>query len=104
MRRSKMGVWRVLALVALAVLVQAQLASTVVDASSGGRDNAACRQSCNSEKALCGNQCAIDCGALYPAGSADYSACNSACNQACSDESQTCKSKCGPHVVSPGEP
>ncbi|HXI04077.1 MAG TPA: hypothetical protein VNI57_12950 [Candidatus Saccharimonadales bacterium] len=104
MRRSKMGVWRVLALAALAVLLQAQLASTVVDASSNGRSNAQCRQACNDIKAECGDQCAITCGSLYPPGSTDYSICNSACSQACADDSQACKSKCGPHEVSPGEP
>ncbi len=100
---TQKNVWRVLALLAAAVLIQASTGVTLVQAD---RDQAACVQACNAIRDICKNVCSDDCAALYPTTSTEYSVCNSACRQGCSDDSQECKAKCNIRKNPPhnGEP
>ncbi|HXI03740.1 MAG TPA: hypothetical protein VNI57_11245 [Candidatus Saccharimonadales bacterium] len=104
MLRARISTWKILAAVALAVLVQSQLASTVVSAGQG-RDLHACVQTCNDLKAECGDACQNDCGVLFARGTTEFNDCVTACSNTCSDEMQLCKAKCNPQKTpSPNEP
>jgi hypothetical protein len=93
MLRSRIGVWKLLALVAVVLLIQAHTASSVMVASTQGRDMAACVQACNVIRDACVLSCGVDCALLYPPG-LDYDVCWDECNVDCQEEKQTCKAKC----------
>lgn len=100
---TQKNVWRALALLAAAVLIQASTGVTLVQAD---RDSAACVQACNAVRELCKTACSADCAALYPVPSPEFDACNAACRQACAADSQECKAKCNirknpPHTPEP---
>ena len=90
MRISRKGVLRVIGLLTLAVLVQAQAPGLLVEAS---RDQADCVQACNNVRDLCRVECGVDCSALFPPGTA-RDTCIESCRKVCLDEMQECKAKC----------
>jgi hypothetical protein len=94
MLRSKIGVWRLLALVAVVILIQAHAASNVSVASSQGRDQAECVQACNLIEDACKGTVQDDCLLSYTPGTPEYDACNSAGVEICKDAKQVCKAKC----------
>jgi hypothetical protein len=99
-------VWRLLALVAVVILIQAHAASTVVNAGPG-RDQSACVNACNVVRDACDATCESDCAILAPPiGSDAYNNCVSKCGLDCVGEMQYCKAKCNINrdVPSPTEP
>jgi hypothetical protein len=97
--------WRVLAILAVMVLIQTHLASTVARGAGQGRDLSGCVQTCNTFEGTCKDDCQVDCAALWPVPSPEFDACNSACVQVCGDVKKDCKAKCNvhgrPHPVEP---
>jgi hypothetical protein len=107
MSRSKVVIWRLVAVAAIVVLTQAHVASVAIGAGTGnGRTTALCVQSCNDINAGCFDQCLVDCSVFGNPGDPAYDACKSTCESGCSVEKQECKKKC--NVVhnppSPTEP
>ncbi len=100
---TQKNVWRVIALLAAAVLIQASTGVTLLEAS---RTSAACTHACNEIRKLCQAQCTTDCLALFGSGTPEFTACNASCRIACGVDSDECKAKC--NVVTPpptnGEP
>jgi len=101
----KSGTWRLLAVVAVAALGVGSLASSVVLASTQGRNQAQCVQACNVIRDACVNQCVVDCSGMYPPGPA-YDACYNSCYNVCQSDKQECKAKCNVNRTppSPTEP
>jgi hypothetical protein len=118
MLRSKIGVWRLLALVAVVLLIQAHTASSVMVASTQGREQADCVQLCNSIedgcKDTCRDDCKILCALSHPVPSPEFNACVDACVEpcasgpvnSCASDKQECKAKCNVNrpTPSPTEP
>lgn len=95
---TQKNVWRVMALLAAAVLIQASTGVTLVQAD---RDSAACVQACSALKVLCRNACVEDCQALFGNDTPESNACISACQEECSADQFECKAKCNANRVPP---
>lgn len=101
MINSKREVWRLLGLVAVFVLAQAQASSLIVEGAGLGRDFARCVQLCNTFKGLCDQTCMGDCDILFTQGTAEFEECVSWCKSGCNDEMTRCKARCNVNKYPP---
>ena len=70
------------------------LAVSVVSASDAGRDFSQCVHTCNSARKACGDQCLLDCKALFAQNSSQRGACTGSCSSTCVKSETDCKAVC----------
>ena len=106
MSKLKPNVLKLLVLLGLAVLVQAQLASSTIEGAGQGRDLSQCGQGCSAIEGACKAAAVADCNTIFTPGSPEADACISTAVETCGDAKKECKKKCNINRgdVSPTEP